>query len=109
MNLKISIVSDNKLTHELSQKPSDSGVSLNLELESCVPRHPKTSVATQHFRRAVALSSNPMAKQRGEDQTEPLLQNNGFPIQEIKFARERANIWCTRHMAKPRPQVGRVC
>ena len=89
MDLKINIDSDNKLTHELFQKPSDSGVSLNFE--SCVPRHQKTSVATQHFRRAAALSSNPTARQRSEDKIEALLQNNGFPSQEIKFARERAN------------------
>ena len=56
MDLKINIDSDNKLTQELFLKPSDSGVSLNFE--SCVPRHQKTSVATQHFRRAAALSSN---------------------------------------------------
>ena len=86
MDLKINIDSDNKLTHELFLKPSDGGVSLNFE--SCVPRHQKTSVATQHFRRAAALSSNPTARQRSEDKIEALLQKNGFPSLEIKFTRE---------------------
>ena len=58
---------------------------------SCVPRHQKTSVTTQHFRRAAALSLNPTARQHSGDKIEALLQNNGFPSLEIKFARERAN------------------
>ena len=77
MDLKISIDLDNELVYELFQKPSDSGVSLNFE--PCVPRHQKPSVATQHFRRAVALSSNPTARQRSESKIEDLLQQNGFP------------------------------
>ena len=89
MDLKISHDLDNGLVYELFQKPSDSGVSLNFE--SCVPRHQKSSVATQHFRRAVALSSNPTARQRSESKIEALLQQNGFPSETIELAREKAN------------------
>ena len=48
-------------------------------------------MATQHFRRAVALSSNPTARQRSESKIEALLQQNGFPSETIELAREKAN------------------
>ena len=84
------MILDNRLVNELFQKPSDSGVSLNFE--SCVPRHQKSSVATHYFRRAVALSSNPTARQRSERKIEALVQQNGqVPSETIALAREKAN------------------
>ena len=76
MDWKISFDLDNRLVYELFQKPSDSGVSLNFD--SCVPRHQKSSVATHYFRRAVALSSNPTARQGSERKIEALLPTERF-------------------------------
>ena len=43
--LLIKVEENNRLEYELFQKPSDSGVSL--DIGSCVPRHVKDSVAKQ--------------------------------------------------------------
>ena len=84
MDLKISMRENQELEYELYQKQSDSGVNLNFE--SCIPRHVKTSVATQQFRRAAILSSNPSAQNRSVNKIKTLLRDNGFQESVIEAA-----------------------
>lgn len=84
MDLMISIGADQRLEYELYQKPSDSGVNLNFE--SCIPKHVKLSVATQQFRRAERLSSSLAAKTRSVEKIRNLLRKNSFPEKVINTA-----------------------
>ena len=84
MDMAITITSNFQLEYELYQKPSDSGVNLNFA--SFIPRHVKTSVARQQFRRAIELSSDIKAEERSRCQISDLLRGNNFPKAEIQRA-----------------------
>ena len=88
MDLQISVREDGQVEYELYQKPSDSGITLSYTL--CVPRHLKISVATQQFRRARTLSSNPEANAHSLEKIGSVLRGNDYQDQAIQVALERS-------------------
>ena len=88
MDLQISVREDGQVEYELYQKPSDSGITLSYT--SCVPQHLKISVATQQFRRARTLSSNPAANARSLEKIGSVLRGNDYQDQAIQVALERS-------------------
>ena len=94
MDLGISLDENNYLQYELYQKPSDSGVNLNFE--SCIPKHVKIAVAMQQFRRAHKLSSNATTKRRSEERIRNLLRANNFPEEVIRRTHAKTSKTSTR-------------
>ena len=88
MDTAISI-KDGQIEHELYQKPTNSGISL--DFFSAQPWSTKMSVAVQHFKRAASLSSNGEAENRSRTKIEMLLRMNNYPEHVIQEAYRRSN------------------
>ena len=89
MDMSIRINGDNVIEHELYQKPSHSGVSLNYL--SAIPMSTKIGVAVQQFRRAEMLSSDFSKKMESFRKVEKLLKDNDYPEVAIQQAMERSD------------------
>ena len=88
MDMSISIGTGGIIEYQLYQKPADSGVSLNYL--SAIPMSVKMGVATQQFRRALALSSDCEMEKKSEKKIVTLLKENGYPDEDIRKALKRS-------------------
>ena len=87
MDAAISI-KDGQIEHELYQKPTNSGISL--DFFSAQPWSTKMSVAVQHFKRSVSLSSGEEAEERSRSKIEGMLKMNNYPEHVVQEAFQRA-------------------